>query len=55
MKEALKCINECETDKRKKNNKALNMNMLQLLINKGKKTKQSAYEALYDNGYIKNH
>ena len=53
MKEALKCINECETDKRKKNNKALNMNMLQLLINKGKKTKQSAYEALYDNGYIK--
>ncbi|PEY63982.1 hypothetical protein CN352_13700 [Bacillus thuringiensis] len=53
MKEALQQISNNETKKEKSKNELFNENVLQALINKGKKKKQSAYETLFENGYIK--
>ncbi|MEB2588935.1 AAA family ATPase [Bacillus cereus] len=53
MKEALQQISNNETKTEKSKNELSNENVLQSLINKGKKKKQSAYETLFENGYIK--
>ncbi len=53
MKEALQQISNNETKTEKSKNELFNENVLQSFINKGKKKKQSAYETLFENGYIK--
>ncbi|PEL35488.1 transposase [Bacillus toyonensis] len=53
MKEALRYIGERENKRKKIKIEAVDENVLQLIINNGRKTKISAYEALNTEGYIK--
>ncbi|KAB2499793.1 ATP-binding protein [Bacillus cereus] len=53
MKEALHYIGERENKRKKIKTEAVDENVLQLIINNGRKTKISAYEALNAKGYIK--
>jgi ABC-type oligopeptide transport system ATPase subunit len=53
MQKALALIQERKKPKKKKESKA-ETNALQIIVEKGKKQKKSAYEALKEAGYIKN-
>ncbi|AXQ50901.1 ATP-binding protein [Lysinibacillus fusiformis] len=51
---SLQYIEEKKEKKEKKNEANISVNKLQSIVDKGKKNKRSAYEALCEEGYIKN-
>lgn len=54
MTAALQYLEEKEKAKRSTKRKPTNNNRLKLIVNKGRENKKSAYEALMEEGYIKN-
>lgn len=54
MNAALKYIEEIKEKKKESNNVAFSKNLLESIVEKGKKEKKSAYESLFNSGYIKN-